>query len=950
MSKKQRMSEILPSEKRCPRCGACLDLSLPEGLCAACLWGDLLRDDKEEKAQSQLIHIAGHEVLEEIGHGGMGVVYRARQEQPPRDVALKIVSPYSLRLGEARKRFLMEAEAMAAIEHAGVLPLYQSGEDEFGRPWLTMMLARGGALTDRFAEYHGDYRKAVALMLLLCDAVAHAHERGLLHRDIKPANILFDEEGHPYVADFGLAKWADAEGGITQTSYLLGSPAYLAPETAELGSKACTTLSDVYGLGAVFYELLTSKQPYEGSSAGEILTQIVTQDPASPRLLTQDLPRDLEVIVKKSMAREPQRRYQSARELAQDLQRWLDGVPILARPLSSLERLWYWSKRNPSLAVVSAMLFLIVSTSAWLLWQANRKLEVALHDAEQRVDFMVRKLPEKLEPLGRLDILDDVFADVETHYSRSADDDSVALARRADFYVEWSQILRPRGLTDQSLAQLRAAYAFANQSCEREGDDTSLPVVVSRIHAGWRLGEVLIESTDFAEAERILLETKQYLRVQKPSHGSAYRLRHLEALIELEILIMLTKSGRTDEGLAIKENVERLWNELTKDFAAEPLLRSREMVEAARVPFFLNMLHLDAGDTQAREKDLDDYVAKTDALLQIAADNPLFVGENFIAQLTRAHYYVDEVSGDLGSIPEELMAADERMQALIAQDPGNRKWMMQGIHLARVMVQIFEKRQDPRSTNEWIANMNARLLPAYDLTLTNQEALVALRFASMFCLDRAALYEPEIAMRHDLGLRKVQLQICEQFPENKEFVNLFHQWHRFANRNLQGETMPFEQVRAYAEFLQKKSLRPSLTRLDAQRWSMMSAVVWHRLAEGKSDEARANATRLFLGSLDAIAELIAYEEKRVSEADQSIPQVKNDVLVRVKNRLSLIEGLMLSAESGDERLRSILENALAPLDEESRRVITPTMDRCFSDSQGNYRAPYDSLKKFRFMP
>lgn len=940
------MSDPSSTPKRCSRCGAYLDLSLPDGVCAACLWGDLLRDEIEEKAQPQLIHIAGHEVLEEIGHGGMGVVYRARQEQPPRDVALKIVSPYSLRLGEARKRFLMEAEAMAAIEHSGVLPLYQAGEDEFGRPWLTMMLARGGSLIDHLPEYRDDYDKAVALMLLLCDAVAHAHERGLLHRDIKPANILFDEDRHPYVADFGLAKWADAEGSITQTSYLLGSPAYLAPETAELGSKACTTLSDVYGLGAVFYELITGKQPYEGNSPGEILTQIVTLDPPSPRLITHDLPRDLEVIVQKSMAREPSRRYQSARELAQDLERWRDGVPILARPLGPLARLWYWAKRNPSLALVSALLISIVLTSSALLWQANRKLGAALHDAEERVDFMVRRLPEKLEPLGRLDILDDVFADVQTHYARSSNSDPVALARRADFHTEWAQIFRPRGLTDQSLEQLRAAYTYAGQAYDQHQSAPSLVVSLSRINAGWRLAEVLIEANEMQEAERILMDVRDFLTKQKARFGSDFRLRHLEAAVELELLILYSKSNRTTEGLAMIEQVENLWAGLAKDFSAQETWRDQVQIEAARVPFYFSLLYYAAYDDAARAKDLDGYVANTEALLKKDADNPLFISENFFAQNSRALYYLENDPGELGSIAHELAVADERMQTLITQDPGNMRWVMQAIHLARVMVNIAEKQKDQGAFEAWFVKLNARLFPAYDRTFNTAEALAAVRLASDFCLTYEQQFDEASAIRHHLGMRKVQLKICQQFPNNKEFVNLFHQWQRYAKRVMKSGSQPFDEARAYAELLREKSENPALTQIEAQRWRVVEAVVWHTIAESNSVEARANASRAFLGSLDAATELLDYEEARVAESNLSDPKTKKDVDLRMSNRLHLIEGLLLSAEKADQRLVALLDRALASLDEDSRRILTPTIDRAIVDDQ-SILAP---LKKYRISP
>ena len=245
---------------RCQKCGSLLEAQILGNICPACLWSDLMNEEETERQlQEDGPVIEGHKVFEEIGQGGMGLVYRARQEQPSREVALKIVAPYTLRAEEARKRFFLEIEAMAAIEHPAVLPLYQSGEDAFGRPWLTMQLLRGGSLADNLSSYQGRWKESVQLVSQLCEAIAYAHEHGLLHRDLKPANVLFDLDGNPFVADFGLAKWAEGDSQISQSSCLLGSPAYLAPEAAEGGSKLTTTVSDVYGLGS--HPLRTPHRP-----------------------------------------------------------------------------------------------------------------------------------------------------------------------------------------------------------------------------------------------------------------------------------------------------------------------------------------------------------------------------------------------------------------------------------------------------------------------------------------------------------------------------------------------------------------------------------------------------------------------------------------------------------------------------------------------------------------
>jgi serine/threonine protein kinase len=460
----------------CPQCGGPLDPTLPGGGCGACLWGDLILGAQEEQQQGRRgPEIPGYEIKEEIGRGGMGVVFLARQESSGREVALKMVAPDTLRELEARQRFLVEVEAMAAVQHPALIPLYDAGQDAYGRPWLAMQYAAGGTLAARLAGYSRQWRLCAELLVTLARAVAYAHERGVLHRDLKPANILFDAAGHPYVADFGLAKWADEDGSVTRTASVLGSPAYLAPEAAASGSKATTTVSDVYGLGAILYELLCGARPYEGASAPEIITRIRDHAPAAPRAKLPDIPLDLEVIVLKAMAREPGQRYASAAALADDLQRWLDGLPILARPLGPLGRLLSWSRRKPALAALSGLLAGSVITGGVMVWRESQRRAVAQAQAEERVDFMIRDLPGRLAPLGRLDLLDRVFENVAGYYREAPATDAAGLAREADFLTGWAQILRPRGQTLAAVERLRDAMDKARTAMPASTPGVVLP-------------------------------------------------------------------------------------------------------------------------------------------------------------------------------------------------------------------------------------------------------------------------------------------------------------------------------------------------------------------------------------------------------------------------------------------------------------------------------------------
>ncbi len=356
----------------CPHCGAPLTPERSGGICAACALGDALSDPADR--------FDGHELQEEIARGGMGVVYRAWQMDPPRDVALKTLLSVGLRSASAQERFRLETHAMASLQHPGILPVYTSGEQD-GVPFFTMQLAAGGTLAERSARYVGAWHEIAELVAHLADAVQYAHERGVLHRDIKPGNVLFDEHGRAFVSDFGLAKLAAGGSDLTQTSIMIGTPRYLAPELVAKDGRAATTVSDVWGLGAILYELCAQRPPFEGDSTAALLRRIAEDEPAP---LPRETPRDLAVIVRKALAKDPGQRYASARELAEDLRRWIEGQPILARPATPLERVTAWARRNPGLAVAFALLATTLLVFALVEKRSVTRLQGALAQTQLR--------------------------------------------------------------------------------------------------------------------------------------------------------------------------------------------------------------------------------------------------------------------------------------------------------------------------------------------------------------------------------------------------------------------------------------------------------------------------------------------------------------------------------------------------------------------------------------
>jgi hypothetical protein len=321
----------------------------------------------EASSPGRVRYFGDYELLREIARGGMGVVYRARQVSLNRPVALKMILAGQLASDDEVKRFYLEAEAAANLDHPSIVPIYEIGEHE-GQHFFSMGFVEGTSLAAKVADGPLPPREAAALTMKVAEAVQFAHEKGVIHRDLKPANVLLDSQGQPKVTDFGLAKKLQTDSGLTHTGQVMGTPSYMPPEQAD--GKNVGPAADVYALGAILYCLLTGRPPFQAATPMDTLLQVVGQDPVAVRQLNATVPRDLETICLKCLEKEPKRRYATALALAEELNRFLSGEPIVARPVGPAERAGKWVRRRPVIAALSAAVVVIgIFGLSGILWQ-----------------------------------------------------------------------------------------------------------------------------------------------------------------------------------------------------------------------------------------------------------------------------------------------------------------------------------------------------------------------------------------------------------------------------------------------------------------------------------------------------------------------------------------------------------------------------------------------------
>ncbi|WP_435011913.1 protein kinase domain-containing protein (plasmid) [Tundrisphaera lichenicola] len=435
--------------------------------------------------------IEGYEILEELGRGGMGVVYKARQVLLNRPCALKMILGGVLASPSAFARFLAEAQAIARLHHPHIVQIHHIGESE-GLPFFELEYVEGGGLDRTLDGTPWNARRAAGFVEVLAGAVAEAHRMGIVHRDLKPGNILLKGDGTPMITDFGLAKSLDSDSGLTATDSIMGSPSYMSPEqatglTGEIGASA-----DIYALGATLYELVTGRPPFRGTSILETLDQVKTVEPVPPSRLVPGLPRDVETIALKCLQKEPVKRYESATAMAADLRRFLGGESILARPVGPIERGWRWGRRNPVVAGLAAALasILVLATAGSLA--AYWRMSTLAHTEHEARLTAVKEMQAAQEARER-EAAQRSRAEANFHRARAAVDGYLTT-------VSESQLLKVPGLQPLRGELLESALRFYREFLKERGDDPMLRAELAATQL--RIGQIQTELGASDEARR----------------------------------------------------------------------------------------------------------------------------------------------------------------------------------------------------------------------------------------------------------------------------------------------------------------------------------------------------------------------------------------------------------------------------------------------------------------
>ena len=521
--------------------------------------------------------IGDYEVVREIGRGGMGVVYEAQQRSLARRVALKILPYHAVGNVEFRKRFQREAEAAARLDHPHIVPVYEVGEYD-ACPYFSMKFVDGTTLLDELERGPIDPGDAVDLLLPITNAIAAAHRAGVLHRDLKPSNILLSSERQPLVADFGLAKTFQPGDVVSHTQPLMGTPSYMAPEQASANGERVSAATDVYGLGAVLYHMLTGRPPFQAATSIDTMRQVTHQEPVSPRQLNGTISKDLETICLKCLAKNPAHRYASATALEEDLQRYRRGEPILARRLGLFTRCRRWCRRHPMRAAALAMLLVtcIVSLAAYITTaNALKQSELSHRQTREVVDHFLRRVSEdpRFDQHGLQSLRGELLREAQDHYERflqSRGDDPSLQAEIADTHFRLGLIKEHIDTLSAAMADYETAEKMQRVLAMRSKSPAAREALSKTLAA---MGRVSFRQHEMEDAKAFYAETLA-LRQQLVQEDNAHEYERLLANGHMNLGLIAKEDLDFDAAQAEFDQAESLRRKLLEKLAPENSLQS----------------------------------------------------------------------------------------------------------------------------------------------------------------------------------------------------------------------------------------------------------------------------------------------------------------------------------------------------------------------------------------
>jgi tetratricopeptide (TPR) repeat protein len=622
-----------------------------------------------------------YELLEEIARGGMGVVYRAKQLTLGREVAVKLMLHGALASATDTDRFRAEARNAAALKHPNIINIHEVGEWE-GQHYFSMDLIVGQSLDVMTRPGPLSAARAAAIMREVAGAVQHAHEHGILHRDLKPSNVIVDAAGHAHVTDFGLSRTMSPGASVTQAGHTLGTPSFMAPEQVKGDTQSIAVETDVYGLGALLYQLLTGRPPFTGENVADVLRKVVETEALAPRLLNPDVPRDLETICLKCLAKEPQNRYRSVQLLGDDLTFFLGGKPIRARPVGIPGRVVRWSKRNPLIASLGGMVAVLVlalalgSTFVAIRFDLDRQREAELaaesakrlQNGEKLIEFMLGDLSDKLEPLGHLDILDTTLSKVDKFYSQMPAGDLTPESERnrANLLFQYADIRSIQGHLDESIIDFRKAIAAYEALVARYPRNLQWQYELSRVRND--LGVSYAQKHDYSTAYEIFstcLKERQALSRKEPDNMPWLASVGAMANNLAVVCRHLNRQSEAGQMAKICEGSYRKW------VAAEP----KNATARERLAITLGTAGQYFEDSGDFEKAATYYAEKNGMLESLIHDDPLnpsyqedlAVGLTLVGDLEarRSHFDISDRAYAQGI---------DILNVLVARDPTNREW------------------------------------------------------------------------------------------------------------------------------------------------------------------------------------------------------------------------------------------------------------------------------------